>query len=117
MLEFTEDDLQEIIDYNKSINESDWNMNENLFKSCFSSYYYYDDLLEQICAVFRGLNKNHAFSNANKRTAAMLLTSLLNSYGYDISNNDLINISLDVAEHNYEVPEIAEKLSKMIYVI
>ena len=22
---------------------------------------------------------------------------------------------LDVAEHNYEVPEIAEKLSKMIY--
>lgn len=42
---------------------------------------------------------------------------LLNSYGYNISDNDLINISLDVAEHNYEVPEIAEKLSKMIYVM
>lgn len=78
---------------------------------------YYDDLLEQICAVFRGLNKNHTFSNANKRTAVMLLSSLLNSYGYNISDNDLINISLDVAEHNYEVPEIAEKLSKMIYVM
>ena len=47
----------------------------------------------------------------------MLLSSLLNSYGYNISDNDLINILLDVAEHNYEVPEIAEKLSKMIYVM
>ena len=88
-----------------------------MLDSCFSSYYYYESELEQICSIFRGLAKNHAFSNANKRTATIVLVALLEQINYTISDNDLINITLDVAEHNYEVPEIAEKLSKMIYVI
>lgn len=88
-----------------------------MLDSCFSSYYYYESELEQICSIFRGLAKNHAFSNANKRTASIVLVALLEQINYTISDNDLINITLDVAEHNYEVPEIAKKLSKMIYVI
>lgn len=63
----------DVIEYNESINESDWCKDE-LLDSCFSSYYYYDNELEQISSVFRGLAKNHAFSNGNKRTAATVLT-------------------------------------------
>lgn len=46
------------------------------------------------------LQKNHAFSNANKRTASIVLVALLEQINYIISDNDLINITLDVAEHN-----------------
>lgn len=81
-LELTKQDIQDIIEYNKSINESEWWVKENLLQSAFSSYYYYEDLLEQICSVFRGLDKNHAFSNANKRTATMFLAYILKKYGY-----------------------------------
>ena len=114
MLEITEQDIQDIIDYNKSINETEWWVKENLLNSAFSSYYYYEELLEQICSVFRGIVKNHPFSNANKRTSAMILAFLLDKYGYSISDENLIDITLDVAENNYEVEEIAQKLSQMI---
>jgi len=106
---------QKIIDFNKATNECEWSMDKSLFESCFSSYHYYEDLLEQICSIFRGLDKNHAFSNANKRTASMVLVCLLNENGYSISKENLIDIALDVAENNYDIPEIAEKLSKMIF--
>lgn len=39
MLEITEQDIQDIIDYNKSINETEWWVKENLLNSAFSSYY------------------------------------------------------------------------------
>lgn len=45
----------------------------------------------------------------------MFFAYILKKYGYGISDDNLIDIALDVAEHNYEIPEIAEKLSKMIY--
>ena len=108
-------DKQKIIEYKKNINDSDWWYDKTLFESCFSSYDYYEDLLEKICSIFRGLDKNHAFSNGNKRTASMVLSSLLKENGYGITDEDLIDITLDVAEHNYEVTEIAQKLSKLIY--
>lgn len=59
----------DVIQYNESINELAWYKDE-LLDSCFSGYYYYDNELEQISSIFRGLAKNHAFSNGNKRTAA-----------------------------------------------
>ena len=76
MLEFNK---QDIIELNKSLNDdlNDWWYKEHLLNSCFSSYYYYESELEQICSIFRGLAKNHAFSNANKRTAFIVLVALL----------------------------------------
>ena len=104
----------DIIEYNKSINESDWWYKEELLDSCFSSYYYYDNELEQICSIFRGLAKNHAFSNANKRTAAAVLTIFLLQNGYEMDENDLISLTEEVVNNNFEVTEIAEKISKLI---
>lgn len=107
----------DIIEYNKSINESVWWCNDALLDSCFSGYQYYNDQLEQICAIFRGLVKNHPFSNGNKRTAAAVLTIFLLQNDYEMDENDLISLTEDVVNNNYDVPEIAEKLSKMIHVI
>lgn len=111
MIEVNKND---IIELNKSLNESDFWVRDSLLDSCFSSYYYYDDELEQICSIFRGLVKNHPFSNANKRTAAMVLSSYLLQNGYTISDNDLINITLKVAENNVEVSDLASEISNMI---
>lgn len=104
----------DIIEYNKSINESDWWCKDELLDSCFSSYYYYDNELEQISSIFRGLAKNHAFSNANKRTAAAVLTIFLLQNGYEMDENDLISLTEEVVNNNFEVTEIAEKISKLI---
>ena len=104
----------DIIELNKSLNESDFWVRDSLLDSCFSSYHYYDNDLEQICSIFRGLVKNHPFSNANKRTAATVLSMYLIKKGYDISNDDMVNITLKVAENDMDVPEIASEISNMI---
>lgn len=104
----------DVIEYNKSINESDWWCKDELLDSCFSSYYYYDNELEQISSIFRGLAKNHVFSNGNKRTAAAVLTIFLLQNGYEIDENDLISLTEEVVNNNFEVTEIAEKISKLI---
>ena len=103
----------DVIEYNKSINESDWWCKDELLDSCFSSYYY-DNELEQISSIFRGLAKNHVFSNGNKRTAAAVLTIFLLQNGYEIDENDLILLTEEVVNNNFEVIEIAEKISKLI---
>ena len=56
MLEFNK---QDIIELNKSLNDdlNGWWYKEHLLDSCFSSYYYYESELEQICSIFRGLAK------------------------------------------------------------
>jgi death-on-curing family protein len=104
----------DIVKINKSLNESDFWVRDSLLDSCFSSYHYYENELEQVCSIFRGLIKNHPFSNANKRTASMFLTSYLIENEHYISGDDLFNIVMRVAENNMDVPEIASEISNMI---
>ena len=113
MLDFN---IESIIELNKSLNDNldGWWCKKELLESCFSSYYYYDSILDQICSIFRGLVKNHSFSNANKRTWAMVLVALLEQNDYTISDKNLIDITMDVSEHNYEVIDISKKLSNYI---
>ena len=87
---------------------------DELLDSCFSSYYYYDNELEQISSIFRGLAKNHAFSNGNKRTVAAVLIIFLLQNGYEIDENDLISLTEEVVNNNFEATEISEKISKLI---
>ncbi len=104
----------DIIELNKYFNESDFWVRDSLLDSCFSSYHYYENELEQICSIFRGLIKNHPFSNANKRTAAAALLMHLAKCGYTILDSDLANVVLKVAENNMDVSEIASDISGMI---
>lgn len=110
-------DKNKIKEYNRSSNEADWWCRDDLFDACFASYHYYDDELEQICSVFRGLAKNHAFSNANKRTAAAVLAIFLLQNGYEMKDDDLTDITEAVVNNNFEVQEIAAMVSKVIYLI
>lgn len=112
MIQITPTDVKAI---NNSFNnaESPW-VNNSLLDSAFSSYYYYDTELEQICSIFRGLIKNHAFSDGNKRTASAVLTVYLEQNGYSITQEDLCILALDVATGNYDVSEITKKLEPLL---
>lgn len=56
----------------------------DLVESAFASMDYYKTDLEKLCSVYRSLIKNHAFFDANKRTASLYLKSGLESLGYDV---------------------------------
>jgi len=105
----------DVIAINRRFNgaENPWT-DEHLLESAFSSYRYYEDELEQICSIFRGLIKNHHFSDGNKRTAYIVLISYLLQNNFDCPQEDLCILTLDVATHNYDVPEIAERLEKIL---
>lgn len=106
---------EDVIEINRYFNDTEnpW-VNRSLLESAFSSYHYYDSDLEQICSIFRGLVKNHAFSDGNKRTASAVLVTHLKQQKYHTTQEDLCIFTLDVVEHNYDVPEIAEQLEKIL---
>ena len=110
-------DKNKVKEYNKSINEADWWYREDLLDACFASYHYYENDLEQICSIFRGLAKNHAFSNANKRTAAAILAIFLLQNGYEMKDDDLTDITEATVNNNFEVQEITTMVSNVIYPI
>lgn len=85
-----------------------------LLSSAFSSYTYYGDELEQLCSIFRGLAKNHAFSDGNKRTAALVLGRELLQIGLQVEPGALAEFTMDVVLHDYDIPAIAQKLRKMV---
>lgn len=112
MIRFSPTDIKAINnDFNYA--ENPW-VDDNLLNSAFSSYYYYEDELEQICSIFRGLIKNHAFSDGNKRTASAMLVSYLEQYELDITEENLCALALDVANNNYDIPKIAKKLKSLL---
>ena len=108
---------QLLIDLNKRVNEtygtSAYWVKNSLVDSAISSYHYYDDDISQVCSVVRGVVKNHAFSNGNKRTGALLLSAKLLQNGYILREGELSSLILDIAEHNYEVEEIVEKVLEL----
>ena len=113
-MKISADDIKAV---NQQLNEDKYPwVDEALLESALPSYSYYRSSLEQACSIFRGLVKNRAFSNANKRTACVVLIDLLRQARLkEPGSEDLIGLVLDVAEHQYEVEEIASKLKKLIY--
>lgn len=89
-------------------------VNRPLLESAFSSYSYYKDHIEQACSIFRGIAKNHAFSDGNKRTAVAILGTALAELGYFVDPGALSDFTMDVVLHNYDIPEIAAKLRQLL---
>lgn len=85
---------------------------DNRYKSCLSSYFYYDSKYEQIASIVRSLIKDHYFPDANKRTAFCVFMVLcrINNIKVDKSDNELINLFVNIAENNYDVSYITELL-------
>jgi len=81
-------------------------------ESCFSSVDYYKDKKSKIASVFRSIIKNHAFTDGNKRTAVLVLYLLCESTGVKLNKNtdELIHLTISVAENKFSVSEIKDML-------
>lgn len=84
-------------------------IDDDRYKSCLSSYYYYNTDEEQIASIVLSLIKGHYFMDGNKRTAYAVLTILADFNGIQIRKSDdqIANIMIDIAENNYTVQTVA----------
>lgn len=107
--------IEQIIEINKLLTGHGDILDENGLKSIYASYFYEDTLLKQIASVYRSVVKNHAFRDGNKRTGTKVLYNFIKlSFGIKIKDDDLVNLALDVAEHNYSIEKIANKIEEIM---
>jgi death-on-curing family protein len=87
-------------------------LSDNMLTSSLSSYHYYETKEDQISSIFRGIVKNHAFHDGNKRTALVVLLTLCEENNIDMgkSDDELAKLTIDIAKNKYEVEEISKKL-------
>lgn len=85
-----------------------------LVQSAFASMDYYKDDLESLCSVYRSLVKNHPFFDGNKRTATIYLIIGLTTLNFEVDQDSISDLTLEVATHQYEVNEIVSKLRSII---
>lgn len=87
-------------------------LNESSLESCLSAWNYYHTRELQVTAIFRGLVKNHAFADGNKRTAVeFLLTEVaLGHMKFNKTDDELFDIVIAVASGHHSVEEISQML-------
>ena len=70
----------------------------------------YETLFMKLAALFESLALNHAFVDGNKRTAVVAAIHMLNWNGYDLvaSQDEVVEIAMDVVRHKIDVPKLAE---------
>src|SRR5690625_1354980 len=74
----------------------------------------YPSIYEKAAALFESIAKNHAFHNANNRTAlASLIVFLkLNGYKWTMDVESEQNFIVDIVNHVYNVQEIASLIEE-----
>lgn len=104
--------LDQIRIINKEITGHGDVLNPDLLESAFSSFHYYTDIKEQLSSIYRGLIKNHAFRDGNKRTASVVLIMLCEVVDeiIDLNDEELADLTIKVAENRYSVEEISKML-------
>lgn len=72
----------------------------------------YSTIFDKAAQLAYGLAKNHGFVDGNKRVAihAMLVYLLINDFDTDFSQEELVEIGMNLAENKIS----AEKLSKLL---
>lgn len=103
---------RDILEINKLY--SDGVLKNNNLLSCYASIDYYNSAELSVCSVFRSLCKNHYFTDGNKRTACDCLYILcyFNDIPFELTNKELEEITLDVANNRYSVELICKKIFK-----
>lgn len=104
--------ILDFVEMNKCVGENGNIINQNMLESVLSSYFYYSDPVEQVASICRGLVKNHAFQDGNKRVAALFLLLMLKDYK-NIDGYELEKLILDVIENKYEIKEIAKRIKEL----
>lgn len=74
----------------------------------------YPSIYEKAAALFESIAKNHAFYNANKRTAlASLIVFLkINHYKWKMGIQEEQDFTVDVVNHRYKFEEIVATLKE-----
>lgn len=69
----------------------------------------YKTVFEKAAALFESVAQNHAFQNANKRTAFMALTQFLSYNGYDFgmkTQKEQADFTVDVVNKRYSFAQL-----------
>lgn len=68
----------------------------------------YPSIYEKAAALFESIAKNHAFHNANKRTAlaSLIIFLKLNGYEWIMGIDEEQDFTVDVVNHKYNFKEI-----------
>ena len=106
-------DIQEIVDINELLNDSTSTVIvKNRLQGILASYHYYETKEHQICSIFKGIIKNHAFIDANKRTGLLFLLLQIdrNNFNYLLSENEMYNLIQEIASTDISVEEISQQL-------
>lgn len=74
---------------------------------------------EKAAALFHGIARNHAFIDANKRTAlsATVVFYKINGYIIRADEGDLVALAVDIAEGQLDIAAIAGQLKSMVHSI
>jgi death on curing protein len=69
----------------------------------------YPTIFEKAAALFESIGQNHAFHNANKRTAFTALVVFLNYNGFSFKMDQkrAEDLTVDMVEHKFGLEEIA----------
>ena len=103
-------DLKYVIQVNKELGGTI--LSRNSLESAFSSWEYYGDIESQIASIVRGLVKNHAFTDGNKRTAFLIFLVLCEENAIPITKDStyFIALFLNLAETKYSVEKVRDLL-------
>jgi len=82
------------------------------------THYYeqHSDICDLAASLAFGLTKNHAFANANKRTAAVCthVFLMLNGYQLEMCQRELVDLYVDLAEDKFDKIRLADILAKHV---
>jgi len=97
-------------------------LNEGLLDSVLNHVQndlYYPNLEDKVCHIFYSINKNHAFSDGNKRSSIVLSAYFLEINGADFVINKYIqemeNIAVHVADNKINKELLHEIICEIIY--
>jgi death-on-curing protein len=70
--------------------------------------------MEKSAAIFESLGQNHAFQNANKRTAFMALVVFLsnNNYEFEMESKRAENFTVDMVNHEYTFEKLVSIINE-----
>lgn len=80
---------------------------------------YYKEFEDKVCHLFYSINKNHAFTDGNKRTSIVLSAYFLELNGFDFKVSYFItemeNIAVHVADNRIGKDLLSEIIKSILY--
>ena len=116
MIYLTEQDIINIHDFIIDRYGGATGILNNTVSSIIFSTNYYDNIIDIAASYLYKINKDHIFRDGNKRTACLATIQFitLNNKSFDITNDELYKLSIDIAENKYT--ELTLKMKLISYI-